>query len=95
MALDNRSERRYPSERARRPTDRPTDRTLPTGRIEVRRGGCGNGGRNKNVIDCKRSISVRPHLICRRLSGSSGGGDVGGLQTVVVRAWFYDQRCYI
>ena len=37
---------------------------------------------------------MRPHLICRRLSGSGrAGGGVGGLQTV--RAWFADQRCYI
>jgi len=60
-ALDNRSDDRYRSEHA--------DRALPTGRIEVRRG-C--GGSNKNLIDCKRSISVRPHLICRRLSVAGG-----------------------
>jgi len=62
-ALDNRSDYRYRSKRA--------DHALPTGRIEVRRG---SGGCNKNLIDCKRSISVRPHLICRRLSGSGAGG---------------------
>jgi len=61
--LDNRSDDRYRSKRA--------DHALPTGRIEVRRG---SRGCNKNLIDCKRSISVRPHLICRRLSGSSGSG---------------------